>query len=171
MTTEVHAPRARALQWEATAMRSPRTAMKSSPRSLQLEKACAQQRRPNTAKKTKKSKKTPQQQPCWELPGGPVVRTWCFHCWAQVQSLVGELRSCKPCDMAGKKQNQNHALFTSDSEIWAGHGRMAHLYSTWCWLGQLDKGWTIQDGFTHMAGASTGVAGTAWWMSGLSLSL
>ena len=36
---------------EATAMRSPCTAMKSRPCSPQLEKACAQQRRPNTAKK------------------------------------------------------------------------------------------------------------------------
>ena len=18
---------------------------------------------------------------CWEFPGGPVARTWCFHCW------------------------------------------------------------------------------------------
>ena len=36
---------------EATAMRSPRTATKSSPRSPQLEEAHAQQRRPNTAKK------------------------------------------------------------------------------------------------------------------------
>ena len=35
---------------EASAMRSPRTAMKSSPCSLQLEKACVRQRRPNTAK-------------------------------------------------------------------------------------------------------------------------
>ena len=35
---------------EGTAMRSPRTAMKSSPRSPQLEKARAQQRGPNTAK-------------------------------------------------------------------------------------------------------------------------
>ena len=35
---------------EATAMRSPRTAMKSSPRSPQLEKACAQQWRPSAAK-------------------------------------------------------------------------------------------------------------------------
>ena len=35
---------------EATAMRSPRTATKSSPRSLQLEKAHMQQWRPNTAK-------------------------------------------------------------------------------------------------------------------------
>ena len=24
-----------------------------------------------------------------------MVRTWCFHCRAWVQSLVGELRSCK----------------------------------------------------------------------------
>ena len=50
-TTEVHAPRARAPQQrEATSMRSPRTATKSSPRSPQLEKAHTQQRRPNTAK-------------------------------------------------------------------------------------------------------------------------
>ena len=35
---------------EATTMRSPRTATKSSPRSPQLEKARAQQRRPNAAK-------------------------------------------------------------------------------------------------------------------------
>ena len=34
---------------EATAMRSPCTAMKSSPRSPQLEKTCAQQQRPNSA--------------------------------------------------------------------------------------------------------------------------
>ena len=35
---------------EATIVRGPRTAMKSGPRSPQLEKALAQQRRPNTAK-------------------------------------------------------------------------------------------------------------------------
>ena len=47
-----HVPRARAPQQrEATAMRSLHTATKSSPRSLQLEKARTQQRRPNTAKK------------------------------------------------------------------------------------------------------------------------
>ena len=34
----------------AAIVRGPRTAMKSGPRSPQLEKACAQQRRPNTAK-------------------------------------------------------------------------------------------------------------------------
>ena len=37
-------------------MRSPCTATKSSPRSPQLEKTRAQQRRPNTAKKKKKKK-------------------------------------------------------------------------------------------------------------------
>ena len=31
-----------------------------------------------------------------ESPGGPVVRTWCFHCRGRVWSLVGELRSRKP---------------------------------------------------------------------------
>ena len=49
--TEACAPRAHAPQREATAMRSPRTATKSSPCSLQLEKARAQQRKPNAAKK------------------------------------------------------------------------------------------------------------------------
>ena len=43
-TTEAHAPR------EATTVRSPRTAMKSSPHLLQLEKAHAQQQRPSAAK-------------------------------------------------------------------------------------------------------------------------
>ena len=50
-TTEARMLRACALQQrEATAMRSPRTTTKSSPRSPQLEKAQAQQRRPNAAK-------------------------------------------------------------------------------------------------------------------------
>ena len=35
---------------EAATVRGPRTAMKSGPHSLQLEKALAQKRRPNTAK-------------------------------------------------------------------------------------------------------------------------
>ena len=46
-TTTTHAPQQR----EATAMRSPRTATKNSRCSPQLEKAHAQQRRPNAAKK------------------------------------------------------------------------------------------------------------------------
>ena len=50
-TTEAHVPRAHALQQrEATTMRSLHTATKSSPCSLQLEKAHAQQQRPNAAK-------------------------------------------------------------------------------------------------------------------------
>ena len=49
-------------------MRSPRTAMKSGPHSPQLEKACAQQRRPSTAKNLKNQinkliKKKPQPHP------------------------------------------------------------------------------------------------------------
>ena len=52
-TTEAHTPRAHAPQWEATAMRSLCTAMKSSPHLPQLEKALPQKRRPNTAKKNK----------------------------------------------------------------------------------------------------------------------
>ena len=51
-TTEARMPRARAPQQrEATAMRSPRATTKSSPRSPQLEKARAQQQRPNAANK------------------------------------------------------------------------------------------------------------------------
>lgn len=39
--------------------------------------------------------------PNWEVPGGPVVKTPCFHCQGPgVQSLVGELRSHKPSDAA-----------------------------------------------------------------------
>ena len=54
-TTAARVPRACApQQGEATAMRSPRTATMSSPRSPQLEKALAQQQRPNAAKKTNK---------------------------------------------------------------------------------------------------------------------
>ena len=52
-TTEARAPGARAPQREATSMRSPHAATRSSPRSLQLEKACAQQRRPKAAKNRK----------------------------------------------------------------------------------------------------------------------
>ena len=32
-----------------------------------------------------------------EFPGGPVVKTWCFHC--QVQSLVKELRPPRDVDL------------------------------------------------------------------------
>ena len=56
-TTEACTPRARAPQQrEATAVRSPRTAMKSSPCSPQLEKARAQQRTPNAAKNKQTNK-------------------------------------------------------------------------------------------------------------------
>ena len=53
-TTEAHTPRAYGLQREATAMRSLRTATKSSPRSPQLGKVHTQQQRLSVAKKKKK---------------------------------------------------------------------------------------------------------------------
>ena len=41
----------------------------------------------------------------WEFPGGPVVRTQCFHCLGPgVQSLVRELRYCKLYGTARKKK-------------------------------------------------------------------
>ena len=49
-TTEAHVPQSLcSATREDTARRSPLTETKSSPRSLQLEKACSQQRRPGTA--------------------------------------------------------------------------------------------------------------------------
>ena len=41
----------------------------------------------------------------WEFPGGQVVRILGFHCRGCSQSLVGELRSCKPHDWPKKKKN------------------------------------------------------------------
>ena len=41
-----------------------------------------------------------------EFPGGPAVRLGAFTAVAWVQSLVGELRSHKPCDMAKKKKEK-----------------------------------------------------------------
>ena len=46
-TTEARAPGTCALQREATALRSPRTAVKSDLHSLQLEKAQVQEQRPS----------------------------------------------------------------------------------------------------------------------------
>ena len=46
---------------EAATVRGPHTAMKSGPRSPQLEKALAQKRRPNTAKNKKTNKQTNKQ--------------------------------------------------------------------------------------------------------------
>ena len=45
-----------------------------------------------------------------EFPGGPVVRTPCFHCWGpRVLSLVKELRSHKPWGSAKKKKKKKLA--------------------------------------------------------------
>ena len=44
------------------------------------------------------------------LPCCPVVTAQWFHCWAPVQSLVRELRSCKLCGMVKKKNpKQNNS--------------------------------------------------------------
>ena len=58
-----------------------------------------------------------------ESPGGPVVRIPRFHCpRARVQSLVGELKSQKPCSLAKKK-----ALYTCPTtdewvnQMWSIH--------------------------------------------------
>ena len=44
-----------------------------------------------------------------EFPGGPVVRTPRFHCWAWVVSLIGETRSHTPCS-AANNNNKAKAL-------------------------------------------------------------
>ena len=46
-----------------------------------------------------------------EFPGGPEVRTWCFHCWARVWALGRELRPCKPCGRAKKKKKKESEAF------------------------------------------------------------
>ena len=40
----------------------------------------------------------------WEFPGRPVVMSWHFHCWGQIRSLIGELRSRKLCRAAKEKK-------------------------------------------------------------------
>ena len=57
-------------------------------------------------KKKERKKKKSSRKLLREFPDGPVVRTRCFHCRGQVQSLVGELRSCKLCGTAKKKRKR-----------------------------------------------------------------
>ena len=48
-----------------------------------------------------------------EFPGGPVIRTLCFHCSGQqVPSLVGEPRFRKPSGMA--KINQTNMALSNE---------------------------------------------------------
>ena len=44
-----------------------------------------------------------------EFPGGPVVRTWNFHCRPPVRSLVREVRSRK-LRLAKKKKKQKYQI-------------------------------------------------------------
>ena len=41
------------------------------------------------------------------FPGGPVLRTWCFHSQARMQDLVGEQRSHKLHSVDKKKKTCN----------------------------------------------------------------
>ena len=52
-----------------------------------------------------------------------MVRTWCFRSGAQVQSLVEELRSRKPCGIAKIKKNKNNKVRKYSS----GEGRLETL--------------------------------------------
>ena len=56
----------------------------------------------------------------WEFPGGSVVRISAFSARVPVQSLVRELRFCKPFGV-GKKRKQEHHLgklkMTKDLDI------------------------------------------------------
>ena len=47
----------------------------------------------------------------WKFPGGPVVRTWCFHCRALAESLTRELRSSKTCVWRGCSVTQTCLTF------------------------------------------------------------
>ena len=75
-------------------MRSPRTAMKSSPRSLQLEKARAQQRGPNAAKNKLKKEKTQwgTRALCWPPTCPPRITRLL---WALGNYLLNELKSLR----------------------------------------------------------------------------
>ena len=47
-----------------------------------------------------------------EFPGGPVVRTQCFHCQGRIGSLVMELRSCKLRGQKNeRKKKEKHFRF------------------------------------------------------------
>ena len=53
-----------------------------------------------------------------EFPGGPVVSTGHFTAWAQVQSLVWELKSHKPLSPKKKKKKM---LITIGSDLTVKH--------------------------------------------------
>ena len=54
----------------------------------------------------------------WEFPGSPVITTYHFHFYvAQVQSLVGELRSHKSCCAAPKKVAENFPKLEKETNI------------------------------------------------------
>ena len=63
----------------------------------------------------------------WEFPGGPVVRTWNFHCRAWVQFLIGELRTKILQDtwQGQKRKKKVHLLQVQEVLVladWLGQG-------------------------------------------------
>ena len=44
----------------------------------------------------------------WEFPGGPVVRTWCFHCWGP--GLIPGQWTKIPQAMQESKKNKNKKI-------------------------------------------------------------
>ena len=68
-----------------------------------------------------------------KVPGGAVVRTLHF----PIHSLVGELKSCKPCSTDKKKEKQQHefavgltpplSFFLKSVILWSGNGEKAQI--------------------------------------------
>ena len=53
-----------------------------------------------------------------EFPGCPALRTPCFHCWAQVQSLVTELRFHKAHSTAQRKAKKVRQTGYIQGKLW-----------------------------------------------------
>ena len=78
----------------------------------------------------------------WDFPSSVVVRTTCFSLQrAQVQSLVGELRSCKPCCAQRQKESVLHLplpihKWSESCSVVSNSLRPHGLYSSWNSPGQ-----------------------------------
>ena len=69
----------------------------------------------------------------WEFPGSPVIKTFDFPMQgAQVQSLVGELRSCLPCGMAKKKKKKE--MLETNTTITEVRMPLMDSLADWTWL-------------------------------------
>ena len=69
-----------------------------------------------------------------ELPGGSVVRTWCFHYWVQLLSLAGDLRSPKPHNTGEKNERINELIkFGEDYGYVEKDAEREERINTWQW--------------------------------------